>query len=117
MCCAREVAADPGTVSVIDSVLQAHGVPYRVGKTWTTDAFYRETRDRVAKRTSEGCIAVEMECAAFLAVAEFRGVPFGQLMGAEDDVSGEEWDRRKDPEPLSLPERLFWLSVEVCLRL
>lgn len=114
---AREISVDPRVVAIIESVLKAHAVKYRVGKTWTTDALYRETRNRIARRTTEGCLTVEMECAAFLAVAAFRHVRFGQLLATGDDVSGEEWDPRHTEEHQSFPEKLFWLSVEACIRL
>ena len=113
----REIGTDPGVVAVIESVLKAHAVKYRVGKTWTTDAIYRETKNRIAKRKAEGCLTVEMECAAFLAVAAFRRVQFGQLLATGDDVSREEWDPRRTEEDTSFPERLFWLSVEACIKL
>ena len=71
-----------------------HGVPHVTGTTWTTDALYRETRDKVARRVAEGCLTVEMEAAAFFAVAAFRGVAFGQLLYAGDDLSGDGWDQR-----------------------
>lgn len=113
----REIPAQQDVVQVIREVLEDRGVAYQVGKTWTTDAIFRETKARVAKRESEGCLTVEMECAAFLAVAAFRGVQFGQLLAASDDVSGNEWDPRAGSRDKSLPERLFWLSVEACIRL
>lgn len=113
----REIATDPEVVATIESVLRAHGVKYRVGKTWTTDAIFRETKTRIAKRKSEGCLTVEMECAALLAVAKFRGVRFGQLLATGDDVSGDEWDPRQTGEHQSFPERLFWLSVEACVKM
>jgi len=113
----REIAAQADVVQIIQTVLEFHGVTYQIGKTWTTDAIYRETRNRIAKRKSEGCLTVEMECAAFLAVAAFRGVRFGQLLATGDDVSGNEWDPRHTEEHKSFPERLFWLSIEACMKL
>ncbi len=113
----REIEAQAAVNKVIAAVLEDRGLPYIIGKTWTTDAFYRETKNRVAHRKGEGCLVVEMECAAFLAVAAFRGVRFGQLLSTEDDVSGHEWDRRLEHDYQSKPEQLFWLAVEACLRL
>ncbi len=113
----REIAAQADVVQIVQTVLAAHGVKYQIGKTWTTDAIYRETKNRIATRKSEGCLTVEMECAAFLAVAAFRGVRFGQLLATGDDVSGNEWDPRRTEEHKSFPERLFWLSVEACMKL
>jgi uridine phosphorylase len=113
----REIEAQHDVVQVIRSVLDTHKVTYRVGKTWTTDGLYRETKERIARRTAEGCITVDMECSAFLAVAAFRGVRFGQLFATGDDVSGDEWDPRRTDEHRSFPERLFRLAVEVCKKL
>jgi uridine phosphorylase len=116
---ARVIAADPRVVETIEAVLRRHGVTYRVGTTWTTDAFYRETPARIAKRKAEGCLTVEMECSAFLAVGQFRGVAFGQLLATGDDVSGDEWDPRTwgSHEHLEFADKLFWLAVEACLAL
>jgi len=113
----RTVDVDQRVVSKLESVLQRHNINYQVGKTWTTDALFRETRSKVDERKSEGCITVEMECSAFLAVAKFRGVTFGQYLSAGDDVSGDEWDPRVCDDGLPVRERVFWLSVEASLSL
>jgi uridine phosphorylase len=85
----REGAADPDAVATAVSVLERHGVPHIVGKTWSTDAPYRETVARIARRRAEGCVTVEMEAAAFMAVARHRGVRFAQYLYAGDDLSVE----------------------------
>ncbi len=110
----REIAVHPEIVADLEDVVRQSHILYRVGKTWTTDAIFRETRDRVSRRRAEGCITVEMECAAFLAVAAFRDVQFGQLLATGDDVSGEEWDARSGVDHRPFAERLFWLSVKAC---
>lgn len=113
----REVKASTEGIATLEKVLREHGCPYIVSKTWTTDAFYRETPARVARRREEGCLTVEMEAAAFFAVAEFRGVTFAQLLYGADDVSGTEWDSRRWDERTSVREKLFWLAAEACVRL
>ena len=114
----REVQASPLAVSAIENVLQVHKTPYKLGKTWTTDAPYRETPEKVQLRKSEGCLTVEMEAAAFFAVAEFREVLFGQILYGGDDVSGEgEWDQRGWHQLYTIREQLFWLAAEACLKL
>jgi uridine phosphorylase len=113
----REVAADPDGVAALEEALGAAGVEYLVGKTWTTDAIYRETPGKIARRRAEGCLCVEMEAAAFFAVARFRGVRFGQLLYAGDDVGGETWDSRHWDSHTSVREKLFWLAAEACLQL
>ena len=49
---------------------------------------------KVERRVAEGCLTVEMEAAAFFAVAAFRDVALGQLLYAGDDLSGDGWDGR-----------------------
>lgn len=112
----REVSASPEAVAAIEKVLQAHNCEYIVGKTWTTDAIYRETPGKVQLRKAEGCVSVEMEAAAFFAVAQFRGVQFGQLLYGGDDVGGEKWDGREWATHSSR-EKLFWFAAQACLSL
>ena len=81
------------------------------GKTWTTDAFYRETPDQIARREPRAA-CVEMEAAAFCAVAQFRDVPFGQLLYGGDDVSGVTWDGRGWNRRWSVREKLTQLAAE-----
>ncbi len=114
---AREVNASPEGVAAIERVLQSRNIPYIVSKTWTTDAPYRETAEKVRLRKAEGCLAVEMEAAAFFAVALFRGVTFAQMLYGGDDVSGGEWDSRGWHTRAEVRENLFWLAVEACLQL
>jgi uridine phosphorylase len=113
----REVLANEVAVQALAETLSSRGIPYRIGKTWTTDAFYRETERKVARRRDEGCVAVEMEAAGMMAVAQFRGVPFGQILYGGDDVSGDEWDERAWYSRAEVRENLFWLCADTCLSL
>lgn len=79
----------------IRAALEMHGLPYREIVTWTTDGFYRETAGKVAYRASEGCAAVEMECAALAACAAFRGVVWGEILFTADSLADvEKYDER-----------------------
>jgi uridine phosphorylase len=113
----REVEPSPGALNAIVATLEARNVPHVEGKTWTTDGFYRETRDKVTRRVAEGCLTVEMEAAAFFAVAQFRGVSFGQMLYAGDDLSGEAWDGRAWLDHGSGRDLLLRLAVEAVLRI
>lgn len=113
----RQIDADPKTVDAVTSTLDDHKKSYRIGKSWTTDAIFRETEAKVRRRRDEGCITVEMEAAAMFAVAQYRSVDLGYMLFGGDDVSGEEWDRRSGKPRRPIAEELFWLSVEACLRL
>ena len=113
----REMKADEYALKVIEAELKKRGISYIDGKTWTNDAFYRETKDKVAKRLEEGCLCVEMEASAFMAVAQFRGVTLGQILYGGDDVSGDEWDSRKWQSRGDIRRSLTELSMEICLKL
>ncbi|MBP3540696.1 MAG: nucleoside phosphorylase [Clostridia bacterium] len=90
----RYVYADAAVNQTIAQYLDDNAVPYLRGITWTTDAMFRETPDRIEKRKGEGAKIVEMEQAGCLAVARFRGFDYGALIYGGDDLSGEEWDQR-----------------------
>jgi uridine phosphorylase len=113
----REVKAHVSGVAALERTLLRQGLPYLVGKTWTTDAPYRETNAKIAARKGEGCITVEMEAASLMAVAEYREAVLGQVLYGGDDLSGGEWDHRGWQSRKEVRESLFWLSVEACLAL
>jgi uridine phosphorylase len=112
----REVAPHPRALAAIEKTLKRNGLDYIVGKTWTTDGLFRETRARMTARKREGCLTVEMEAAAFFAVAQFRRVQFGQLLYGGDDLGGDAWDHRNWNRH-QIRERLFTLAAEACLSL
>lgn len=87
-----EVALDPASVDACRQALTALGLPFVEGKTWTTDAFYRETRAKLRRRREQGCVSVDMECASLAAAAQFRGVPFAQFFYATDTLDEDAWD-------------------------
>jgi uridine phosphorylase len=113
----RVVTANPNGVSALVNTLDRRGIPYRVGRTWTTDAPYRETLKKITRRREEGCVTVEMESAALIAVAQFRNVIFGQALYSGDDLSGAQWDKRHWQSRSDIRESLFWLSADACLTL
>jgi len=113
----REIEMDPDVLKVIESVLIQHGIEYLLTKTWTTDAIYRETPQKVKTYLAEGCLAVEMEAAAFFAVARFRKVQFGQILYGGDAVIPDAWDGRTWTSRKEIRRNLFWLSAEAAFLL
>ncbi len=112
----REVEMNSIALKTIKKVLDSSKVDYLIGKTWTTDAIFRETPDKIKLRKKEGCITVEMEASALFALSEFRNVIIGQILYGGDDISGDVWDNR-DWTKLSAREIIFYLAVESCLKL
>lgn len=75
-------------------VLKQFNYPYVEGTTWTNDACYRETRDKVERRKEQGAICVEMECAGMQAMCNFRETDFFQFLYAGDNLDHSEWQPR-----------------------
>ena len=76
------------------SHLTASGVTAHRRPIWTTDAIYRETPQKVTWFKEKGACAVEMECSALFAAAEYRKVKMTALLVVSDSLaSGSgEWD-------------------------
>ena len=111
------VVPHPLAVEAIRAELSDAGVPHDKGLTWTTDAIFRETPEKVARRREQGCISVEMEASAMFAVAMFRGAVYGQLLYAGDDVSAQTWDHRHWEKQTSVRERVLELALNAVCRL
>jgi uridine phosphorylase len=71
----RFAEADPDLIRRVLPALQATGVPLHVGPSWTTDAPFRETEAKVARRRAEGLLTVEMEAAGLYAFAAAKQKP------------------------------------------
>lgn len=89
-----EIHADKNCINILTKCLDHLGYPYVIGKTWTTDAIYRETKGLIAKRKEQGCLVVEMESSAAYAVAQFRKIPIIQFLYGADNLDCEKWDQR-----------------------
>jgi uridine phosphorylase len=113
----REIVVDIHVVSTMSNLVIERGLPHMAGKTWTTDALYRETSARVARRQAEGCLTVEMEASAMISVAAFRDVQFGQYLYAADDLSGDIWDDRDWREAADVRWLLVNLAAQAALTL
>lgn len=90
----RYIFTNPITTEKIAGYFDARSISYLRGLTWTTDAIFRETADRIARRKEEGAKIVEMEQAGCIAVSQFRGFEYGALIYGGDDVSQDEWSNR-----------------------
>ena len=113
----REIECHKETVESVVSWLKQMGIPFTTGKTWTSDAIYRETPDMIEVRRGEGCITVEMEAAAYFAVSKYYNIPLAQLLYAGDDVSGEEWDSRNWNMQENIRYNLLSAAVEIARKL
>ncbi|WIV11065.1 nucleoside phosphorylase [Proteiniborus sp. MB09-C3] len=113
----REVESSKSALECITKYLKVNEIPFIEAKTWTTDAFHRETDAKIALRVSEGCVTVEMEAATFFAVAKFRSVVLEQILYGGDDLGGIEWGSRNWNRLEDIRTNLVDLSMAICLEL
>ncbi len=111
----REVQANKQVINHITNYLNNHGIDYIVGKAWTTDAFFRETRAKIALRQKEGCLIVEMEQAAMIAVSQFRNIQYGAIIYGGDDLTNVEWDSRNWRHRTDIRYNLVDICKEIVL--
>ena len=61
------------------------------GPVWSTDAIFRETREKIRHYQQQGVLAVEMELSALFTVGKFRGVEVGGILVVSDELSTLTW--------------------------
>jgi uridine phosphorylase len=114
----QEIDMEIKSVDVLIATMDKMGCSWLKGKTWTTDAPFRETIKKTALRKSQGCISVEMECSAMLAVAKFRGIKFAQFLYAADNLDAPIWDPRNlFSKQLSQREKYILIALEAAINL
>jgi uridine phosphorylase len=82
---------DPGLNLTLQEILRNRGEHPVMGRVWTTDAPYRETRAKVKSYQDEGVLVVEMEMSALITVAAFRGVKLTGLLVVSDELFSLRW--------------------------
>ncbi len=115
----REIEVNKKYKKEFEEILKYNNISYVEGKVWTTDAPYRETRDKVLKRKEEGCVCVDMECSAMNAVAEFRNKDLFQFFYAADNLDSNKWDQRSlgNDDRLSEKEKIIYLALELAIKM
>lgn len=116
---AEEIRVNDKYIRKLKELLDELQVKYTVGKVWTTDAFYRETKDKLNRRKAQGCVCVDMECSANAAVAQFRQKDLIQFFYAADNLDSEEWDVRSlsNNDRLEEKDRIAAVALELARRI
>ena len=114
-----EIAVNNKYTAEFTELLDELGCSYTKGKAWTTDAFYRETADKVRQRKAQGCICVDMECSAVAAAASFREKNVFQFFYAADNLDADEWDMRSldNNDKLEDKDKAAMLAMELAVKI
>ncbi|HFI0254036.1 TPA: nucleoside phosphorylase [Streptococcus suis] len=94
----EEISYAPALLLTMEKALDQAGIEHVRTKTWTTDAFYRETAAKVKRRLAAGAMVVDMEASAIMAWANFRQAKVYQFFYTADyvDHHKNEWDTRRE---------------------
>ena len=114
-----EIPVNPKYMDKFVEILNQQDCNYTIGKTWTTDAIYRETRDKVNRRKEAGCICVEMVCSAVAALAQFRDKEVFHFSYAADNLDNEVWDKRSlsNSDNLLEKDKVAFLAAELAVKI
>ena len=96
-------------------LLEKLGYKYTIGATWSTDAFYRETVDKIKYYKNLGVKTVEMEASAIAAVCQYLGIDYFTFYYAGDNLDSVEWDERSLGELANLDKKknVVMLALEL----
>ena len=75
-------------------ILKEYKFDYTEGATWTIDAFYRETREKIEMYQKKGVVCVEMEGASIGAVCKYKELNYFTFYYAGDNLDSVEWEER-----------------------
>ncbi len=89
-----EIELDKSFTDKVVNTLKEFNLPVVTGKVWTTDALFRETKNKVLKRKTQGAIMVDMECSAVCAMCKFKNANFAQILYGADSLAFDEYHIR-----------------------
>ena len=88
------IKLDNKYTNVFKSILKEYKFAFNEGATWTTDAFYRETKEKINIFKNKGAICVEMEGASIAAVCKYKQLNYFTFYYAGDNLDSVEWEER-----------------------
>jgi uridine phosphorylase len=86
--------------------LNGEGVRHYVGRVWSTDGVYRETKSKFSKFKNAGVLAVDMETSAIFAVANYRNAEAASIQIISDVLTEKGWLQAFYDESVKEAQRL-----------
>jgi len=88
-------------------LLQCNKQDFHIGRNWTTDAIFRETKAEITHYKRQAVLTVEMETSAFYAVCKKRRVQAAAAFVISDTLVKNSWQRSFDKRIFRQLEQLF----------
>ncbi len=101
-CYVRTEVATPSKALLtrLTRALLAAKQPFHLGRNWTTDAIFRETKQEIKHYQKHHVLTVEMETAAFYAVCQKRKVKGVAAFGISDKLYEYKWETYFGQRPI-----------------
>ncbi len=101
------------------NILKKHNFDYTEGYTWTTDAFYRETKEKIDYFKSRGAITVEMEGATIAAICQMKNLDYFTFYYAGDNLDSTEWEERSlsGLTEIDKKKEVMFLALELAVKI
>lgn len=100
----------PGLVRALAQAAEAMKIRYHLGRVYTTDALFRETREFMDQLTQEGISGIDMVTSSFLTVAQVRNKQAVALLAVSDEC----WNGKmgfRDPLFLQCEENMMEVGL------
>lgn len=97
------------------ALLSKAGLHAHQGPIWTTDALFRETRDKVVRYGLQGVLGVDMEYTALRTLAAYRRISLAAVMMVSDELFHQEWTPGFQHKPFQSKSRQ--MLDQLCLLL
>ena len=113
------IPMNPKYVDEFIKILDKYNFDYIQAPTWTTDAFYRETINKIKKYQELGVKTVEMEGASIAAVCKYLNIDYFTFYYAGDNLDGVEWEKRSLSGTVNIDKKkeVAILALELAIRI
>lgn len=113
------IPMNPKYVDEFIKILDKYNFDYIQAPTWTTDAFYRETINKIKKYQELGVKTVEMEGASIAAVCKYLNVDYFTFYYAGDNLDSVEWDERSLSGTVNIDKKkeVAILALELAIKI
>lgn len=110
---------NPKYINEFIDILNKYNFNYTEGYTWTTDAFYRETSDKINYFKNEGAICVEMEGTVIASVCKRLNIDYFTFYYAGDNLDSTEWEERSLQGLTNIEKKkeVMYLALELALKI
>ncbi len=105
-------------VEKIKNTLKETTLTFHEGPVWTTDAVFRETKEKVVFHQEKGVLGVEMEVSALFSVGAFRSIDVSAILVVSDELSSLEWKPGfRDSRFINSSKAVQELMIDLCRNL